>query len=202
MKMGAVPRVICPVHRGGRSRHTWGLRKSAILFGFEVCWASDRAPLCRCGSWSSSMTALLGVDSVSKPHRSFLLASLLPAFLLASAFAVVQAQNAGSPAAHRWSDPATWPDRKVPAKDDVVTIAKDMNVILDVSPPPLHGLTLNGTLSFADTKDLELTTEWILVHGELEIGTEARPHTHRATIGVKLSLATRPSILAGESSVT
>ncbi|HVQ43874.1 MAG TPA: G8 domain-containing protein, partial [Candidatus Saccharimonadia bacterium] len=29
---------------------------------------------------------------------------------------------------------------------------------------------------------LELTTEWVMVHGELEIGTEARPHTRKATI--------------------
>jgi cell migration-inducing and hyaluronan-binding protein len=119
---------------------------------------------------------------VSTQHRSFLLASLLPAFLLVSAFAVVQAQNAGSPAARRWSDPATWPDKKVPAKDDVVTIEKDVNVILDVSPPPLHGIKLDGTLSFADNKDLELATEWIMVHGTLEIGTEAKPHTRKATI--------------------
>jgi hypothetical protein len=122
------------------------------------------------------------VDLVSTQHRSFLLALLLPVVLLVSTSAVVQAQNAGSPAARRWSDPATWPDKKVPAKDDVVTIAKDMNVILDVSPPPLHGITLNGTLSFADNKDLELTTEWIMVHGALEIGTEAKPHTRKATI--------------------
>ena len=33
-----------------------------------------------------------------KQYRSFLLASLVPAFLLVSVFAVVQAQNAGSPA--------------------------------------------------------------------------------------------------------
>ncbi len=57
-----------------------------------------------------------------------------------------------------------------------------MNVVLDVTPPALHGLTINGNLSFADNKDLELTTEWIMVHGELEIGTEAKPHTHQATI--------------------
>jgi cell migration-inducing and hyaluronan-binding protein len=43
-------------------------------------------------------------------------------------------------------------------------------------------LTINGKLSFADNKDLELTTEWVMVHGELEIGTEARPHTRKATI--------------------
>ncbi len=119
---------------------------------------------------------------MSKHHRLFLLASLLPAVLLISASAVVQAQNAGSPAASRWSDPATWPDKKVPAKDDVVTIQKDKKVILDVSPPPLHGIKLDGTLSFADDKDLELTTEWIMVHGALEIGTEAKPYTHKATI--------------------
>jgi cell migration-inducing and hyaluronan-binding protein len=70
----------------------------------------------------------------------------------------------------------------VPAKDDVVTIEKDMNVILDVSPPALRSVTINGKLSFADNTDLELTTEWVMVHGELEIGTEARPHTRKATI--------------------
>src|SRR5690606_19673553 len=30
--------------------------------------------------------------------------------------------------------------------------------------------------------DLALTTEWIMLHGELQIGTEARPHTRKATI--------------------
>ena len=64
----------------------------------------------------------------------------------------------------------------MPAKDDLVTIGKDMDVVLDVTPA-LHGLTINGKLSFADNKDLELTTEWIMVHGELEIGTGSQaPH--------------------------
>ncbi len=57
-----------------------------------------------------------------------------------------------------------------------------MNVVLDVSPPALRSLTIDGKLSFADDKDVALTTEWILVHGELEIGTAARPYTHQATI--------------------
>ena len=43
-------------------------------------------------------------------------------------------------------------------------------------------MTIDGKLSFANNKDLELTTEWIMLHGELEIGTEARPHTRKATI--------------------
>jgi hypothetical protein len=121
---------------------------------------------------------------VSKHHRSFLLASLLPAFLLASVFAVVQAQEGRSPAATqvRWSDAATWPDRRVPRAGDQVTIAAGKEVILDVSPPALGGLSIDGKLAFADNRDLELTTEWIMLHGELEIGTEARPHTRKATI--------------------
>ena len=141
----------------------------------------SRAMLCRCGSWPSSSAE---VDSVSKRHRSFLLASLLPALLLVGAFAVVHAQEGKSTAAKpaRWSDPATWPDRKVPGADGAVTIGRDMNVVLDVSPPALRSLTIEGKLSFADNRDLELTTEWIMLHGELEVGTEAKPHTRKATI--------------------
>src|SRR5919106_3012472 len=139
------------------------------------------AMLCRCGSWSSSST---GVDSVSKQHRSFLLASLLPAFLLVSVFAVVQAQDGRSPSATpaRWSDPATWPDRRVPRAGDTVTIAAGKEVLLDVSPPALGGLTIEGKLSFANTADLELITEWVMLHGELAIGSETSPHTRNATI--------------------
>src|SRR5271166_982546 len=117
--------------------------------------------------------------------RSLLFLSLLvSAFLVLGGYAVVQAQQktSSTASAKRWSNADTWPDKKVPTKDAVVTIEKDMNVVLDVSPPELHGLTINGKLRFADNKDLELTTEWIMVHGELEIGTEAKPHTRNATI--------------------
>ncbi len=117
-------------------------------------------------------------------HTLLFLSLLVPAFLVLGGDAVVKAQQkASTPAsAKRWSDAATWPDKKVPGKDAAVTIEKDMNVVLDVSPMPLRSLTINGKLSFADNKDLELTTEWIMVHGELEIGTEAKPHTRKATI--------------------
>jgi cell migration-inducing and hyaluronan-binding protein len=108
---------------------------------------------------------------------------LLPAFLLVGVFAVVQAQDGRSPAAQsRWSDPATWPDRRVPRAGDKVTIPQGKNVVLDVTPPALGGVTVEGKLSFSNNADLELTTEWIMLHGELEIGTEARPHTRKATI--------------------
>ncbi len=121
---------------------------------------------------------------MSNRNRSFLLASLLPAFLLGGVFAVVQAQNAGTPAARptNWSSPATWPGGKVPVAGDQVTIPAGKEVVLDVTPPALGSVTVQGKLRFADNKDLELTTEWVMVHGELEIGTAARPHTRKATI--------------------
>jgi hypothetical protein len=114
---------------------------------------------------------------MSRQHRSFLLVSLVPAFLLGGMFAVGAAAQPTN-----WSDPATWPNRKVPVAGDKVVIGKDKDVILDVSPPALGGLSIDGKLSFADNTDLELTTEWIMLHGELAIGSEAKPHTRNATI--------------------
>jgi cell migration-inducing and hyaluronan-binding protein len=92
--------------------------------------------------------------------------------------------KASSPGhASRWSDPKSWPDGKVPGAGDAVTIAKDRAIVLDVTPPALRSLTINGKLSFADDRDLALTTEWIyLSGGELDIGSEAKPYTHKATI--------------------
>src|SRR6185312_10277642 len=120
------------------------------------------------------------IDDMRRHYRSFLLALLVPAFFLVSAFEVVAAAHAVKQ--ELWSKPATWPDRKVPRAGDTVTIARGKDVLLDVSPPSLGGLHIEGKLSFSDKADIELTTEWIMVHGELEIGTEAKPHTRKATI--------------------
>jgi hypothetical protein len=108
--------------------------------------------------------------------RAPLLSRALQVCCLLGAATAAQAQDL------RWSDPATWPDNKVPAAGEQVTIASGQQVILDVSPPALGGITINGKLRFADEADLELNTEWIMLHGELEIGTEASPFTHKATI--------------------
>ena len=105
----------------------------------------------------------------SEKNRSFLPMSLVPALLVVSAIAVLATQEVRTQSvrATNWSDPATWPNSKVPAAGDKVTIGKDKEVVLDVSPPALGGLTIDGKLSFANNADLELTTEWIMLHGEL-----------------------------------
>jgi hypothetical protein len=115
-----------------------------------------------------------------KQYRSLLLGLLVPAVSLVSA----SAAQAAAPAAKatRWSDPASWPNKKVPATGDKVTIERGKEVVLDVSPPALNGLHVEGKLTFSDNADVELTTEWVMIHGELEIGTEAKPHTRKATI--------------------
>ncbi|MFZ8929527.1 MAG: G8 domain-containing protein [Pseudohongiellaceae bacterium] len=115
---------------------------------------------------------------VSLFTRSFirLITRVVPVCIILGSFQTASAQEM------RWSDPATWPGNEVPSEGDRVTIATGQEVTLDVTPPALGGLTINGKLSFADESDLELTTEWVMVFGELEIGTEANPHTHKATI--------------------
>src|SRR5215831_11226747 len=134
------------------------------------------------------------------PSRLLRLSWLLPAALMLGAAAAASAQEdhahmtmpapaAASSAASsavgqsRWSNPASWPDGKVPREGDAVTIGKDQNVVLDVSPPALRSLTIKGRLSFSNAKDLALETEWIyLPGGELDIGSEAHPHTRNAVI--------------------
>ena len=79
-----------------------------------------------------------------------------------------------------WSDPATWGGR-LPAAGDEVTIPSGAHVVLDVTPPPLDGIYVNGTLTFAQ-KDLELTTDWVMIHGTLNVGSATAPFKHKAVI--------------------
>src|SRR6187455_2892748 len=104
--------------------------------------------------------------------RLLRLALLLPASLLLGMGAGAQdthahmdmSAQAVSPSAVKrglWSDPASWPDGKVPRAGDAVTIGPDRDIVLDVTPPALSSLTVNGRLSFADDRDIALTSEWI-----------------------------------------
>ncbi len=130
-----------------------------------------------------------------KPSRPFLMSLLIPAPLLLGMGAAAEAQDdhahMAMPASTavagvkqtRWSDPASWPEGKVPGEGDAVTIGRDRNILLDVSPPALRSLTINGKLSFSNDRDIDLTTDWIYVPGgELAIGSEANPYKRKATI--------------------
>ncbi|MEO6388668.1 MAG: G8 domain-containing protein, partial [Croceibacterium sp.] len=132
-----------------------------------------------------------------KQFRLFPCTRLVAAFVLLAMGTGVAAQGHGdhanmvmdvaAPAAMtrtvNWSDASAWPSGKVPAAGEAVTIPRGTEVTLDVSPPELRSLTVLGKLTFADERDLALTTDWIYVPGgELQIGTEASPFQHNATI--------------------
>jgi cell migration-inducing and hyaluronan-binding protein len=136
-----------------------------------------------------------GTNVMRMQSRLLLVALLVPASLLLGMSAEAGAQEAHAkmdmpaqaPASalvrSRWSDPASWPDGKVPRAGDAVTIGRDRDIVLDVNPPALRSLTINGKLSFSNDLDLELKSDWIyLPGGELDIGSEAKPYTRKATI--------------------
>ena len=84
----------------------------------------------------------------------------------------------------RWSDPASWPSGKVPAEGEAVSLLAGTSLLLDVSPPRLGSLNVasGAALVFADTTNIALNTDWIMLQGAFAIGSEAQPFTHRATI--------------------
>ncbi len=90
----------------------------------------------------------------------------------------------------RWSDPAAWPGGKLPQAGEVVTIPTGTAMLLDISPPPLAGLMIQGSLVL-DQRDLKLHTNWIMLSGRLEIGVAGRPYTQQAEI--RLTKATELS---------
>src|SRR5262249_14544523 len=114
----------------------------------------------RCLKTRGSFSRSRRFNRMRKNYLS-ILTLLFSAFILLGGRAVLKGKQASSSAVKsgRWSDAATWSDKKVPAEGALVTIGQGMDVVLDANTPPLHGLTIGGKLSFANNKDIELTTE-------------------------------------------
>ena len=79
-----------------------------------------------------------------------------------------------------WSSPATW-EGILPQEGDTVSIPSGSIVRMDISPPVLSGIIIDGTLIFEDT-DLDVNLRWIMVHGTLEIGTPLSPISSNISI--------------------
>ena len=87
--------------------------------------------------------------------------------------------------ANLWSSTTTWGGNDPPIEGDSVVITTGEYIVLDVSPPELFLLTIQGNLAFSqDVGDLELNCSYIVLHlGRLFVGTEAEPFaTYKATI--------------------
>ncbi|KAG2496270.1 hypothetical protein HYH03_005503 [Edaphochlamys debaryana] len=83
-----------------------------------------------------------------------------------------------------WSRNSTWGGGPLPGDGDWVRIPEGITVLLDISPPPLDMVVLEGNLVFDDTADyINLQTRYILVMGgNLTIGTAEKPYPGRANI--------------------
>ena len=130
-----------------------------------------------------------------KQSRQIVRLIVFPVLLILGLPALAEAQEnhqhahktAGAPQSEirslRWSDPASWPDGEIPAAGDAVTIERGTQMVLDIDPPALRSLTIDGALHFSNNLDIELATDWIYVRGgALHIGSEEAPHTSNATI--------------------
>jgi hypothetical protein len=80
-----------------------------------------------------------------------------------------------------WSDVKTWGGTRLPEAGEVVVIPAGSEIVLDVDPPALGGLIIEGELRVAP-RDLQLKTGYISVAGHLEIGSASQPFIHQAEI--------------------
>jgi hypothetical protein len=84
-----------------------------------------------------------------------------------------------------WSNPNSWPTKKLPKEGESVEILPGVNMIFDLpKSPKLKLIVINGALTFhqpAKEKDLHLQSEHIFVNvGALNIGSAAKPFSAKA----------------------
>jgi cysteine-rich repeat protein len=84
-----------------------------------------------------------------------------------------------------WSAKTTWGGNDPPMSGDSVVVTQREYIVMDISPPVIHLLILQGTLAFQDTQDLMLNASYIFIHGgRLQVGTESKPFMHEAYITI------------------
>ncbi|XP_046576514.1 LOW QUALITY PROTEIN: cell surface hyaluronidase-like [Haliotis rubra] len=76
------------------------------------------------------------------------------------------------PGLKRWSRASTWPGSRKPALNARVVITE--HVLLDESPPELHSIIIEsrGRLVWSPDGDYNVTTQFILIKGQMDIGSE------------------------------
>ena len=83
----------------------------------------------------------------------------------------------------RWSALTTWKYNEPPVEGDSVVVPPGQAILVDVSPPRLFLVLVQGDLVFARGRNGTFDAHYIFVHGgRFEVGTEARPFTDRLTI--------------------
>jgi cell migration-inducing and hyaluronan-binding protein len=80
----------------------------------------------------------------------------------------------------RWSDARTWGGH-MPQAGAVVRVPAGRHIVLDIDPPRLAALIVDGTLTFAD-RDVRLEAASIVVHGTVRLGSRYHAFVRHADI--------------------
>ena len=130
---------------------------------------------CTVLSWNDST-----ITCRTSPHSTNIEA-MLSVFVTDVGFAIPSSQTYAY--IDRWSSNFTWGGESPPREGETVYIPKQFIVLLDISPPPLNLILVEGKLIFEDTCDISLQAKYIVINGGyLQIGTEDEPFLHEATI--------------------
>uniref|UniRef100_K1QC76 Transmembrane protein 2 n=1 Tax=Magallana gigas TaxID=29159 RepID=K1QC76_MAGGI len=89
----------------------------------------------------------------------------------------------------KWSDDATW-NGQLPQEGDSLVIQDGDSFLLDTSPPPLDSITIEsgGKLVVADGMDIKLSVKYILIRGEMHVGSEDCKFTGKLHITLRGNL--------------
>jgi hypothetical protein len=81
-----------------------------------------------------------------------------------------------------WSNATQWPNEVLPQEGDNVTVSGNWTLIMDVSPPRLNNLTINGDVFVAD-KDTVIQANFIWIRaGSLHAGNSSVPFKYKLDI--------------------
>ena len=83
----------------------------------------------------------------------------------------------------RWSSPNTWGGEAPPREGDSVHVPKGQILLVDVSPPPLYAVIVEGVIMWEDQPEMTFDAWFIMVReGQFRIGSPEKPHEGKLTI--------------------
>jgi hypothetical protein len=84
----------------------------------------------------------------------------------------------------RWSNVTQWPGAVLPAAGDNVTVPAEWTILLDVDPPVLGSLILDGNL-FLMERDTKIQTDFFWIRlGTFHVGNSTRPWNYKLNITI------------------
>ena len=82
-----------------------------------------------------------------------------------------------------WSNATQWPNQVSPPSNSRVEVPYEWNLLLDMSPPVLNYLEINGNLIFDNSQNITLQGQYIWVKkGTIRIGSVDMPYSQYANI--------------------